>query len=164
MQFSRWLPFVAIALHCVITLSAEAQELPYAEERAAARRELHLAKIDLRNYWHIEFPRIRRHLNAQIDLTEAEIRIYKERLRSYRSFYRFSIGNPVAWSIRDLEMCLMEAELRLRDLWAERNNLNRFRTADWRDLELRVQDARLRVAQIERAIEIGTNEAELPAR
>jgi hypothetical protein len=61
-------------------------------------------------------------------------------------------------------MCIREAELRLRDLWVERNNLIRFRTPQWRELELRLHDARMRVAAIERAIENSANEAELPAR
>jgi hypothetical protein len=145
-------------------LAVRSQESPYSRERADARRELHLAKVDFRNYWQIEYPRIRRQLAAQIDLTEAEIRVYKERLRLYRPFDRFSVGSAVTWAVRDLRMCLMEAEFRLRDLWAERNNLIRFRTPEWRELELRVHDARMRVAEIERSLESGTNDGELPAR
>jgi hypothetical protein len=162
MKLSLRLLSLAIAVSCSISVSVHAQESSYAQERAAARRELHLAKIDLRNYWQIEYPRIRRQLNAQIDLTEAEVRIYRERLRLFRPFDRFSTGSAVAWSLQDLRMCLMEAELRLRDLWAERNNLVRFRTAEWRELELRVHDARVRVASIEAAGENAANEAELP--
>jgi hypothetical protein len=162
MKFSLMLLSLAISVICSAPLAVCAQTTSYAQERAAARRELYLAKVDFRNYWQIEYPRIRRQLDAQIDLTEAEVRIYKERLRLYRPFDRFSTGSAVAWSLQDMRMCLMEAELRLRDLWAERNNLVRFRTAEWRDLELRVHDARVRVAEVEAAIENGTNEAELP--
>jgi hypothetical protein len=132
---------------------AQAQTTSYEEERLAARRELQLAKIDFRNYWQIDYPRIRRHLDAQIQLTEAEIRVYKDRLWMYRPFDRFSTGSAVRYTLQDLRTCLMEAELRLRDLWAERNNLIRFRTPEWRELELRLHDARVRVAEIEAAIE-----------
>jgi hypothetical protein len=162
MKFSPPLPLLAIAVICSTSVSVPAQDAAYVLERAAARRELYLAKVDFRNYWQIEYPRIRRQLDAQIDLTEAEVRVYKERLRLFRPFDRFSTGSAVAWSLQDMRMCLMEAELRLRDLWAERNNLVRFRTPEWRELELRLHDARVRVAEIEASMEIGTNEAELP--
>jgi hypothetical protein len=164
MKLSVPLLSLAIAMICSVPISVQAQESQYDQERASARRDLYLAKVDLRNYWQIEYPRIRRQLNAQIDLTEAEVRIYKERLRLFRPFDRFSTGSAVTWSLQDLRMCLMEAELRLRDLWAERNNLVRFRTAEWRELELRVHDARVLVAEIEAARENAANEAELPAR
>ena len=61
----------------------------------------------------------------------------------------FRPAAPLPGTLQDLRMCLLEAELRLRDLWAERNNLVRFRTPEWRELELRVHDARVRVAEIE---------------
>jgi hypothetical protein len=122
-----------------------------------------LAKIDFRNYWQIEYPRIRRELDAQIRLTEEEIKVYKERIRLYRPFNRFSVGSAVTLPLQDLRMCLLEAELRLRDLWAERGNLIRFRTADWRELELRLYDARVRVAQLEAAAEAAQAPAFEPA-
>ena len=115
----------------------------------SARRELELAKTELRHYWQVEYPRQRRHLNAQIDLTEAEIRDYQERLRAYRPFDRYSTGGPFLVTLQDLRMCLLDAELRLRDLWAERNALVRFHSDDWRFLELKVHEARLRVAELE---------------
>jgi hypothetical protein len=162
MKFSLAGLSLAIALFST-PISVRAQ-VTAAEERAAARRELHLAKIEFRDYWQIEYPRIRRELDALIELTEAELRIHKERLLWYRPFDRFSTGSAVEWSLQDLRMCIREAELRLRDLWVERNNLIRFRTPQWRELELRLHDARMRVAAIERAIENSANEAELPAR
>jgi len=125
----------------------------------SARHELELAKIELRHYWQVEYPRQRRILNAQIDLTEAEIRDYKERLHDYGPFSRFSTGQPFLITIQELRMCLREAELRLRDLWAERNALVRFHSDDWRILELRVQEARLRVAEIEAQEEQGERPA-----
>jgi hypothetical protein len=42
--------------------------------------------------------------------------------------------------------------------------LIRFRTPEWRELELRLHDARVRVADIEAEIENAAREAELPAR
>src|SRR5262245_43070581 len=101
--------------------SVFAQSEPTLETRASARRELELAKLELRQYWQIEYPRQQRELNAAIELTEAEIRNYQERLRAYRPFTRFSTGQPFLITIQDLEMCLRAAELRLDDLRAERN-------------------------------------------
>jgi hypothetical protein len=150
----------AIAIFFSQSHAAQAQATSYEVERLAARRELHLAKIDFRNYWQIDYPRIRRHLDAQIQLTEVEIRVYKERLWMYRPFDRFSTGSAVSYTLQDLRMCLMEAELRLRDLWDERSNLIRFRTPEWRELELRLHDARVRVAEIEAAIENAAREGE----
>lgn len=119
--------------------------------RREARRDLELAKIELRHYWQVEYPRQQRHLNAAIDMTRAEISDLKFRLRSYRPFTRFSTGDPFMITIQNTQMCLRDAELRLRDLWAERNALVRFHSDRWRELELRVQDARVRVAGLEPA-------------
>ena len=92
--------------------------------------------MELRNYWQVEYPRQQRHLNAAIELTEAEIRNYEERLREYQPFNRFSTGQPFLVTLQELRMCLREAELRLRDLWAERNALLRFHADEWRLLEM----------------------------
>jgi hypothetical protein len=157
MKNSRPLLCLAAALFCSSPMAAQDQLPTYAEQRMAARRELELAKFEFRNYWQMDYPRIRRHLDAQIQLTEAEIRNYKERLRQYRPFDRFSTGSPFTITLQELRMCVLDAELRLRDLFAERSNLVRFRTAEWRDLELRVHEARLRVAEIEAAAEEAEN-------
>jgi hypothetical protein len=149
MRFSGVIRFSAIAALLSTISVARAQDENYAELRAAARRDLMLAKMELRHYQLVEYPRMRRHLQAQIDLTEAEIRDYKARLHEYRPFNRFSVGQPFTVTLQDLRMCLLDAELRLRDLWAERNALVRFHSDDWRLLEMKVHDARLRVAEIE---------------
>jgi hypothetical protein len=159
MRLSPTLFCLTAAVHCLPTI-VHAQNDSYANEIAEARRELQLAKIEFRDYWHVEYPRIRRHLDAQIQLTEAEIRIIKERLRMYRPFDRFSTGSAVSWALQDLRMCLLAAELRLRDLWAERSNFIRFRTPEWRILEARVHDARWRVAELEAAAEQARGAAE----
>jgi hypothetical protein len=150
MRFSPSIPLLAIALLVVMSSTTRAQDAP--DNRAArmnARRDLELAKMELRHYWQVEYPRQRRHLNAAIELTEAEIRDYRERLRAYRPFDRFSTGQPFLVTIQELRMCLRDAELRLLDLWAERNALVRFHSDQWRLLEMQVHDARLRVAELE---------------
>jgi hypothetical protein len=124
-----------------------------ASARMSARRDLELAKMELRHYWQIEYPRQRRYLNAAIELTTAEIRNYEARLREYGPFTRFSTGDPFWLTIQDIRMCLREAELRLRDLWAERNALVRYHADHYRELELNVHEARLRVLELEPAEE-----------
>ena len=161
MRFLIAIPGLAIVALFSTGVVSHAQDETYAEERAAARRELLLAKLELRHYWQIEYPRMRRHLQAQIDLTNAEIRNYKERLREYEPFDRFTVGRPLFVTIQELRMCLLDAEHRLRDLWAERNALIRFHSDDWRLLEMNVHEARLRVAAIEAAHE-AVAESELP--
>jgi hypothetical protein len=59
-------------------------------------------------------------------------------------------------------MCLRDAELRLRDLWAERNAMVRFHSDQWRLFEIKVHDARLRVAEIEAELEAEQADAEEP--
>jgi hypothetical protein len=52
-------------------------------------------------------------------------------------------------TIQNTQLCLREAELRLRDLWAERNALVRYHADQYRELELQVHEARLRVIELE---------------
>jgi hypothetical protein len=161
MRFSGVILILAIATLLSANPVAHAQDENYAAARAAARRELMLAKLELRHYQQVEYPRLRRHLQAQIDLTEAEIRAYKRQLHEYRPFSRFSVGQPFTVTIEEIRLCLLEAELRLRDLWAERNALIRFHSDDWRVLEMKVHEARIRVAEIEAENE-AIADAELP--
>jgi hypothetical protein len=157
MRFSAANLFFAIVPLLSIASPGYAQDENYAAARAAARRELLLAKLELRHYQQVEYPRLRRHLQAQIDLTEAEIRAYKQQLHEFRPFSRFSVGQPFTVTIQEIRLSLLEAELRLRDLWAERNALIRFHSDDWRFLEMKVHDARARVAEIEAAQEAIAN-------
>lgn len=149
MRFSGAILILAIASLLSANQVARAQDENYAAARAAARRELLLAKLELRHYQQVEYPRLRRHLQAEIDLTEAEIRAYKRQLHEYRPFSRFSVGQPFTVTIEEIRLSLLEAELRLRDLWEERNALIRFHSDDWRFLEMKVQEARVRVVAIE---------------
>lgn len=140
-----------------------AADASYQAARMSARRELAMAKLELRQCWQIEYPRQRRQLNAQIDLTEAEVRAYRERLREYGAFARFTTGPPFLVPLQELRMCLLDAELRLRDLRAERNALVRFHSDQWRLLELRVQEARVRVAELEASQENAAAPPSFPA-
>jgi hypothetical protein len=109
--------------------------------------------MELRHYWQVEYPRQQRLLNSAIELTRTEIRDLEARLRAYRPFTRFSTGDPFMVTIQNTRRCLREAELRLRDLWAERNALVRYHSDDYRALELRVHEARLRVVELEPEVE-----------
>jgi hypothetical protein len=149
MKFSPPILCLAIAAACWPSPASCADNASYLSARMSARRDLEFAKMELRHYWQVEYPRQRRHLNASIELTEAEIRNYEERLRAYRPFDRFSTGQPFLITLQELRMCLRDAELRLHDLWAERNALVRFHSDEWRILEIKVHEARLRVAELE---------------
>ncbi len=159
MKFFPAICCLAIASCCVP--SARAQSPSNFQARVSARHELELAKIELRNYWQVEYPRHRRELNAAIELTELELRHNEELQDEYRPFTRFSLGEPFPITIRNLQMCHKEAELRLRNLQAERNALIRFHADEFRVLEMRVQEARFRVAELE-ANDVTVTE--LPAR
>jgi len=163
MRFSPAAICLAIGLLGLLPSSLLAQNDSYYEERAVARRELELAKMELRHYVQVEYPRLRRHLDAEIRLTQAEIRNYKARLHEYRPFDRFSTGSPFTITLQELRMCLLAAELRLRDLWAERNALVRYHSDEWRVLEMVVYEARLRVAAIEeRGLALADAEGDQP--
>lgn len=164
MRVRHALLYAAIA---AVTLPAPlciGQEISTAAERSHARRELELAKMELRHYWQVEYPRQLRHFNGAIELTKAEIRDLEARLRAYRPYTRFSTGDAYMLTIQDTKMCLREAQLRLRDLWAERNALMRYRSDVYRELEWNVHVARLRVIELEPADEPAiTSVAETPA-
>jgi len=142
----------AVVASCCVE-SAIAQG-PSLQARLAARRELELAKIDLRNYWQIDYPRQKRELDAAVEMAEMEIRANEEAQQDLRPFTRFSLGEPFPLTIRELSICHRAAELRLKNLQAERNALIRFHGDEFRVLEMRVQEARLRVAELEADDEI----------
>jgi len=148
MKFSPAIWFVAAAAIYSAT-PVLSQEVATLQARIAARQELALAKLDLQNYWQIEYPRLRREINLAIELTKAEIEGNQEQQESLRPFTRFSIGEPFPLTIANLRVCRTSAELRLNDLEAERNMLIRFRGDQFRILEMRVQAARQRVAELE---------------
>ncbi len=138
---------LAVAAICSVT-SAHAQDSAW-QARIAARQELALAKLDLQNYWQVEYPRQQRDLNMAIELTQAEIQGYEEQQEAFRPFTRFTIGEPFPLTIANLRVCRKAAEIRLNNLQAERNTLIRFHADQFRILEVRVQVARQRVADLE---------------
>lgn len=154
MRFSFTTIGLALLACCAAPLIALAAPDPLEVARAQARQSLELANLELRLYQQVEYPRERRHLDAQIKLVEAEVDAYQEQFRVYRPFDRFSTGRPLLVSIQDLRLCLLEAELRLEDLRAERNALVRFHSDEWRLREIKVQQARFRVAELEGGGEI----------
>jgi len=149
MRISFVIPCLTTTILSVLVHVVWAQDASPLAARKQARHELELAKQDLRHYWQIDYPRQKRYLDAQIQLTEREIKNYKERLRAYEPYSRFTTGQPFLVTLQELKMCLLEAELRLRDLWEERLALMRLHAAQWRLLEQHVHQARLRVAELE---------------
>jgi hypothetical protein len=160
----RTLLIFSVALLFGLPQPAIAQDDTFAAERAAARRALEIAKIELRLYLQVEYPRELRRLESQIRLTELEIKSYEERLREYRSVDKFSTGRPLLVTLQDVRLCLLEAELRLEDLRAERAALVRFHSDQWRLLELRAHEARLRLAELERGESMPLPQLPPPAR
>src|SRR5215203_6150624 len=148
MKFSPTICSLAILAFCSGT-TALAQQQSSLQARMAARQELELAKLDLQNYWQVEYPRQRRQLNLAIELTQAEIDGNQAQQESLRPFTRFSLGEPFPLTIANLQICRKSAELRLNDLQAERNALIRFHGDQFRILEMRVQMARQRVLDLE---------------
>jgi hypothetical protein len=160
--FSSSLCLAIVAVCSSVTVRAD--EASYLSDRMSARRDLEIAQMELRSYWQVEYPRKQRHLNAAIGLTEAEIRDFKAQLRDWEPYNRFTYGSAFLITVQNTRWCLRDAELRLRDLWAERNALVRFHSDQWRLLEMRVFDARLRVAELEAELEPAvTTTADRPA-
>jgi len=148
MRFSPAVLSIAIVATFYV-LPACADDMASLQTRSAARRDLDLARMELRHYWQVEYPRMRRDLDGAIELAQDEIKVYDARERDLRPFTRFSLGEPFPITIQELHLCRKKAELRLKDLQAERNNLVRFHGDDFRVLELKVLEARLRVAALE---------------
>ena len=132
----------------VCTTPLFAQE-PTLQERIAVRRDLDVAKMNLRYYWQVEYPRKQRALDAEIECTRAEIENNRWLLREYGPFNRFSTGQPFPITIRDLQMCIQNSEFRLNDLLAERNALVRFHADQFRVLAADVYAARARIVDLE---------------
>ena len=153
MKFSPTACSLALIAICSTT-SAVAQNPASLEARIAARVELERAKLDLQNYWQVEYPRQRRELNLAIELTQAEIDGNRDAQESLRPFTRFTIGEPFPLTMANLRVCGKAAEIRLNSLQAERNSLIRFHANDFRILQLRVQAARQRVADLEASDEV----------
>jgi hypothetical protein len=153
------IPLILALATTFAATTAVAQE-PSLRERVAARRDLEAAKNKLRFYWQVEYPRMCRELDAAIECTRAEIDNSYSLLREYRPFTSFTIGEPFPITVRNLQMCIREAELRLNNLLDERNNLVRFHGSQFRVLASEVYEARLRVAELEANIGEGEGATE----
>jgi hypothetical protein len=162
MTASSFVGSLAIVALCAIG-SATAQNQASREARITARQDLELAKLDLQNYWQVEYPRHRRELNSAIELADEEIRGIEEQQNVLRPFTRFTLDEPFPLTWAELRVCRKAAEIRLNNLLAERNNLIRFHGDQFRILELRVQAARQRVAELEANDEVANVPATLPA-
>jgi hypothetical protein len=128
---------------------AHAQDDALLLDRISARRDLAIAKNNLRNYWQYDYPRQQRELNFEIEVAEMELRNLNVQLRELRPFMQFSIGRPFPLTVRNLQMCIKAAELRLDNLRAERSKLVRFRGYNFDALAAQIQEARMQVLALE---------------
>ena len=145
-------PLTGVLLACVLgTTAAGAESLE--ESVARTRRELEILKIQHRLFWTVEYPRELRELDAAIRLTRAEIDALEERVRHYRRYERDERSRPFGpfWDDRqEAELALLDAELRLNNLSAERLALRRTSGDRARLLELRIAAVRAELADLER--------------
>jgi hypothetical protein len=125
-----------------------AQE-PSLQEQIAVRRDLAEAKMNLRYYWQVEYPRRCRELDGAIELTRTEIDGSRALLRRFQPYTHFTIDEPYPITARNLQMCIRTSELRLNDLLAERNALIRYHSDQFRVLAWDVYAARARVVDLE---------------
>jgi hypothetical protein len=125
-----------------------AQE-PSLQDRIAVRRDLEVAKMNLRYYWQVEYPRKCRELDSAIALTRTEIENSRYMLRQFRPFPQFTIDEPYPITVRNLQMCIRVGEFRLNELLAERNALIRYHSDQFNVLAADVYAARVRVADLE---------------
>jgi hypothetical protein len=121
-------PTFCLILFAALCSSPLFAQEPSLQERIAVRRDLAEAKMNLRYYWQVEYPR---------------------RCRELEPFTRFSIGEPFPITVRNLQMCIRTGELRLNDLLDERNALIRYHSDQFRVLAADVYMARARVADLE---------------
>src|SRR3990172_7979078 len=149
MRISYLISAAIVAVSCAFCGTAHAQVDPYQAELAAARRALAAAKIEARLYWQIDYQCQRRELNAAIEITDAEVQTLRRRLRTFAPFNPFALGQQPSFALRDARLCLKDAEVRLRSLIDERNNLVRFHSDKLALLELNVAAARDRVVALE---------------
>jgi len=154
MRFSSPIYALVLVVASSAAGSAHAQVGPHQAELAAARRALAVAKIEARHYWQVEYQSARRELNAAIEITDAEVQSLRRQLRTLAPFHPFAYGQEPWYGQRDARLCLKDAEVRLRALIDERNNLVRFHSDRQALLDLRVAEARALVVALEGGGEI----------
>ena len=144
---------VLLAMGSLLSSPASAADLTAGQSLDAAlteaRRALEIAKIEMRLYLQVEYPKERRCLDAQIELLSAEIDALKERAREYQRLQRSRSSRPFLTSLQEIELALLDAKLRLKDVRADRTALHRFHPDCTRLHELRVETARARVVALD---------------
>jgi hypothetical protein len=149
MRLSPWIGCLFLILPSITSSAFGAGPDVLEIERIHARRSLEVAKLELQLYLQVDYPRELRYLDSAITLTQAEIDACERRLRQFEPLTRFSIDNPFPYTWEQQRLGLLEAELRLKDLKAERFALVRFHADKWRLLELKVQEARYLLIALE---------------
>jgi hypothetical protein len=162
MRSLPWICCMAISASAFLSNAARADGEVDPALRAArieARRQLQCAIMESDLYWQVEYPRQRRAINADIEMTERVIKANKALLREYYPFNRFETGSALYLPSQDLRLCIRGDELRLEDLRQDRNNLIRYHADRLILLEQNVQAARERLVELE-----GGGEIELEVR
>lgn len=155
-SLSRRLATLTFVLAAVAALPSPAQVVAIPEGQspeealADARRVLEIAKIELRIYQQVEFPRKRRHLDAEVTLLTAEVDALKRRVREYKGFRRSRYSHSLLISLQDAELALLDAKLSLTDAREERSAYRRFHSDRCRLYLLKAGAARARVVALDR--------------
>jgi hypothetical protein len=142
MRFSPTATRLAIFLVLSSATTTAARADYHTDALLDAERALNCAQLELRLYRQVELPRQLRQFDAAIKLTKAEIAMQKRLLREYRPFDKFQTGRPLVVTIEYTRLQLAEAELRLKDLQAERWAVQRFKGLHFRQLARNIEIAR----------------------
>lgn len=120
------------------------------EALRAAERDLEIAQIRLRRYENVEFPLAVRKLDSRIRLHEAEAPVWERRIKEYEKLDRFVASNGMLVTLDDARLTLAQVRSELDDARHEKRVLQ----DDYRDqrrlLELEVEAACYRLAQLRR--------------
>ena len=128
------------------------QTPPIQVSLANARRRLEIAKIELRLYEEIEYPRKERHFDAQIKFLSLDIEGLKKRVREYKRFNNSRSTSPFLVSLHEAKLALLDAEFRLKDARAERCSLRKFHPDRRKLFLLRIEAARAEVIALDRLL------------
>ncbi len=143
--------FPALVLVCLLASLVEAQP-PVREAARTARRDVEIAELRLRLYVRVDFALRLRRLDSEIKLTEAEAASIKRILEQYRPLERLR-PSPLLGTRERTKLQLLETELRLKDLRAERLLLRRYHPDQRRLFELEAERARDRERSLRRGVQ-----------
>lgn len=129
--------FATLAALLAIPLSASAQT----QAPPTPARSLEAAQLRLRLYVNVERPAERRRLDADIRLAEARVASLKRLLAEYAPMDRFTTGRALVLTIEGTRLDLLAAELDLKELRAQRWDLDRAHADRLRLLQLEVAEA-----------------------